>query len=819
LPIRVNGWTQNFAALVDSKGMRRPPLLAVAGAFAIGIAAAAGPLAAEPLPFVFVAGALALASRRRPWLILALAAALGGARGACDTATHRRAVASIDVRSAVEERWHRGEVEEVEPTGAGYRMLIDAEAGRLLVVVNGRSGAPPLPGDRVAVLGRLAFGPRYLSPGADDPSWRLRARGAAALIATGADRVAITGVARRVSGARLAARMQRRVSKRIAARGGDRAGSAIASALAAGDRSAIDDELSTALRRAGIGHLLAVSGLHLAVVGLFVFVVTRRLWAAIGPLATRIEPATAAAIAALITASGYAAMTGGRPSAMRALWVVAAILVARIRWRRVTVTAALGLAGLVLLAHRPALLRDPGFQMSFCAAATLALVFAGRARRPGWRGAVGSLVACSAWALAATAPTAAALFGELAPAGIAANLVAVPAVELAILPLALGGAALSAIAPAAGGLLLDAAIAGAGAIARFAEAVAWAAPTMAVPGPGRIEAVVAGIAIAAAVIAARRRRGAAAAVAVAVAAAATAAVAVSIAAGPPTGDRLRIAFLDVGHGDAAVLELPGGEVWLIDAGGLPFVIDAAGGDQARRRGEGPGRDSVLRYLRHRRIERLDRVALSHPHPDHFLGLGALAGEIEIGEVWLVAAHAEQPIPPSLAALLTSLRVLGAEIRSPPPALVISGPVVLEALAPRYRGRVAADPVSSVNDNSLLLRVSFAGRRILFTGDLEREGEELALDRLGPAALAADVVKVPHHGSATSSTARLVAATGAAVAVISCGSGNRFDFPDPDVVDRWRRAGAAIARTDVDGAVVITIEAGGAMRVERFARRY
>src|SRR5690606_4126467 len=129
-----------------------------------------------------------LAARRRPRLILVLAAALGGARGACDTASHRRATLALDAAAAVEERWHRGEVEAIEPTATGSKMVIATGAGRLLVVARGRSAAPPLPGDRVAVLGRLAFGPRYLSPGADDPSWRLRARGAAALLPTGADR-------------------------------------------------------------------------------------------------------------------------------------------------------------------------------------------------------------------------------------------------------------------------------------------------------------------------------------------------------------------------------------------------------------------------------------------------------------------------------------------------------------------------------------------------------------------------------------------------------------------------------------------------------
>ena len=103
---------------------------------------------------------------------------------------------------------------------------------------------------------------------------------------------------------------------------------------------------------------------------------------------------------------------------------------------------------------------------------------------------------------------------------------------------------------------------------------------------------------------------------------------------------------------------------------------------------------------------------------------------------------------------------------------------------------------------------------MFTGDVEVEGEDaLVADGLG----AADVVKVPHHGSPTSSTAGLVAATHPALAVISCGAANAFGFPSPAVVERWQAAGADIARTDRDGAVAVTIDASGGLTVERTVR--
>jgi competence protein ComEC len=263
-----------------------------------------------------------------------------------------------------------------------------------------------------------------------------------------------------------------------------------------------------------------------------------------------------------------------------------------------------------------------------------------------------------------------------------------------------------------------------------------------------------------------------------------------------------VTFFDVGQGDAALIELPDGAVWLVDAGGIPGTDG----------GSAPGKiiERVLAAYGH---DRIDVAIISHPHPDHYLGLAALA--VPIGELWT----APDEHGGAFADLTAALATRGTRIVHPPlgEARVQAG-VTLVSWAPRYREtahgpeRLAADPVRSVNDNSLVVELRYRGRAILFTGDLEIEGEsELVAAGVGRV----DVVKVPHHGSPTSSSAALVEATRPALAVISCGRANQFGFPAAAVVTRWASLGADVARTDRDGAVIVTVDAKGDLTVERF----
>jgi competence protein ComEC len=128
------------------------------------------------------------------------------------------------------------------------------------------------------------------------------------------------------------------------------------------------------------------------------------------------------------------------------------------------------------------------------------------------------------------------------------------------------------------------------------------------------------------------------------------------------------------------------------------------------------------------------------------------------------------------------------------------------------GAFGVDSARGENDNSLVITVGWRGRSLLFAGDIEADGEAALLARAGPS-LRADVVKVPHHGSKTSSTAELVAATQPSVAVISVGERNRWGFPNRGVMARWRGVGAGVMRTDRDGGVTVTVDKRGRVAAE------
>ncbi len=478
----------------------------------------------------------------------------------------------------------------------------------------------------------------------------------------------------------------------------------------------------------------------------------------------------------------FTAMTGARVATVRALLMALAVLAGLAVRRPIASSSALGAAILVAVAAEPSLVTDAGFQFSVSATAIL-IASVGRRRAGGVfarvRGAALLALRASLATALITAPIASAHFGRVAPAGVLANLLVVPMIELGVLPLGIAGTILSFVHRDLGSGMLDLAASLAehtADIARwFAEAIG---PTLGPSGLG------AGLACWLAAVAVARFPRRACWVSALAGALVVATLAVWPDADSPFGE-LAVTFVDVGQGDAAVIEWPNKEVWLVDVGPSD---------------ERPGR--LLAVLDKLSVQDPSRVILTHGHPDHDGALDQITDRFP--DIEVVRARGRG----------------GAHTRSVPPRLGRQdvGGAWVWFLAPIYVGPDATeDPVLGDNDNSIIMLVEYRGRRVLLAGDAEEEAEQRLLAGY-PMLGRIDVIKVPHHGSETSSSLALIERTRPSVAVISCGAANSFGHPAASIEARYREAGARILRTDVHGSVHVVVEAAGTMLVRTSRNR-
>lgn len=547
----------------------------------------------------------------------------------------------------------------------------------------------------------------------------------------------------------------------------------------------VGEEDRRAFRKSGLAHLLAVSGMHLVLVVASFVAAVRAVLVRVPFIVARWDAWRIACAVGIPLVWLYADFAGGSGSAIRAAWMTSAVLVARVLGRKPDAWRAAGLALAAVAITDPLAAFDLSFVLSALATAGLLAIappiVESLSRR--WPGAPAYVVrafAATAAATVACTPVLACMAPDLPLGSVVANLVAVPLGEAAALPLCLAHALLAPLPPAEQG----AAAAASGALA-LVRLVARAFAMLVVPVPMPTAAhltVIAGGAIA--IFTARRF----ARVRVALFATVMLVVVELLVRlrGAPRGG-LRVTFLDVAQGDSALVDLPDGTAMLIDGGGIVGSPVDVG-----ERVLGP-------FLRARRRSRIDVVVLSHPHPDHFLGLASALEGIEVGELWDTGQGETEGAGPVYDAFLARMRARGVRIVRPSElcGTRLVGGAKVDVLGPCPD--VAGD--RGANDNSFVLRIAYGSKAFLFAGDAEHveEADLVARSRDG---LRADVLKVGHHGSRTSSTSSFVAAVNPSLAVISCGVRNRFGHPSPRTLDTFSSAGVRVMRTDREGAVVV-----------------
>ena len=523
--------------------------------------------------------------------------------------------------------------------------------------------------------------------------------------------------------------------------------------LVLGSRAALPADVQEAFRSAGVFHVLAVSGFNVALLAGAVWTLAR---AAGGGR-------RAAAASGIVAVLGFAAVVGAEPSVVRATLMAVLVLAAVLLDREASVTNGLALAALAILAARPGDLLDPGFQLSF--AATAGIVTA-----PMPRHGIAAALAVSLAAQLAVLPVTLVHFNQLSTVGIVANLAAVPLAAaatvlglLAVVAAALGETVAAAVFGAVWPLLLLLR-----AVAALAAAVPGAVIHLPAPGPAAIVAYAAALGGGLAAWHWRSRRDRCTALA---AGAALSLLTAGVLAALPIltrGDgRLRVTVLDVGQGDAIVVETPDGRAVVVDAGaGGPWRLDA-------------GTRAVAPFLWNRGVLALHATLTTHADIDHAGGMAALRRLFPVAEVWDGA--------------------LG------PRGL---GGALLTAIAPDVPG-------GRRNDRAIVLRVELGLASVLLASDVEAAGERALLDAGAP--LSASVLKVGHHGAAGSSSVPFLAAVGPTVAIVSVGARNPYGHPDAGALARLAAAGARVYRTDRDGAVLVETD-GRILTVTRWRDR-
>ncbi len=548
-----------------------------------------------------------------------------------------------------------------------------------------------------------------------------------------------------------------------------------------GDRSGIPWDTREAFSRAGVAHVLAVSGTHVAIVAAFLFFAfeVMRL-----PRVLKV----------VVTGAGlvcFMLMTGSQPPVVRATIMGVVILAGALFRKRATIYNSIGVSACVLLVLDPRQLFDPGFQLSY--GAVLSIVY-GYPKLSCWirrlpsgkmwvRGVSGilRLAAVSAAALFGTLPITLFTFGRVSIVGIVANIAIVPAVGCAIVLgllttiLAVVSTTLSGVYAGLTAVLLKAILALVDGTGGLPFATIEAGEISAID----VAVMYLGLIFVTQLSSPRVVRRLVFALLIA----ANVAVFVRCA---KSNNTLRVIFIDVGQGDAVLVRFPDGRVLLVDAGPRSDRFDA-------------GKRIVGPLLRREGVSTIDLLVATHPHSDHIGGIPRIFEEfdvrstLECGRGMSSQLYEEYRAERDTENTIVTVAAEGEVLRNFPLGR-------LYVLHPPRRSTISSQ-ASNLNNASVVIKLQYGGTSLLLEGDAEREAEHRMVRRYG-GFLHSSVLKVGHHGSITSTTAEFLHAVSPQYAVISVGRYNTFHHPSRSVLLRLHDAGAVVHRTDNQGALVL-----------------
>jgi competence protein ComEC len=255
---------------------------------------------------------------------------------------------------------------------------------------------------------------------------------------------------------------------------------------------------------------------------------------------------------------------------------------------------------------------------------------------------------------------------------------------------------------------------------------------------------------------------------------------------------LKLSFLDVGHGDSILIEFPKGKRMLIDGGGLyedRFDI---------------GKNVVAPFLWKSKIRRIDTLVLTHPDPDHLKGLIFIASQFSIGQFWDNGFQTDSESYLRLRKILNGKRIKIQSLNEETPPQIING-VGISVLNPPVWNAMPRKVHQQwdLNNSSLVLRLRFKNVSVLLTGDIEKEAEGRILKE--GSLLRSEILKIPHHGSSSSSSPLFLEKVKPTYAILSVGERNIGRLPHPEVLKRYQELGTTLFRTDRHGAITVTTD--------------
>lgn len=545
---------------------------------------------------------------------------------------------------------------------------------------------------------------------------------------------------------------------------------ALLKAMLLGEKSSLKKEQKELYQSGGISHILAISGLHISLVGMLLYRFLRKK--------KRSYPFSALVSGSCMVVYGF--LTGFGVSAKRAVFMFLVYLGAELLGETYDVVSALALSGLLILAEQPLQLFQCGFQLSFLSVGAVALGYPALQKRLGWKKKAAMSLLSGLSVTLFTLPCTLYWFYEWMPYAVFLNLIVIPLVPVVFLSGAAG--MLTGGVSVAAGMFLAGASAG---VLRFFQTLLER--TEVLPGSRAIIGqpelwqialyyVLVGAAVWGGRCRARKKNQHRIEVRIFFIIFALCILCL------PFHRPVEVTFLDVGQGDAVFLRTEAGTTCLID-GGSTTVSDV-------------GTYRLLPFLKSRGVSSLDYLFLSHMDADHINGAEELLKDqfrgIPIRHLCLSALPGDE----TRERLEKEARLFGTEL-----CYISRGTVFREKGAEiRCLSPVKDQKKEDENENSEVLMVEISGLRILFTGDLGEEGEQELLE--AGTDLRAAVLKVGHHGSRFSTGEDFLEAVSPGFAVISCAEDNRYGHPASETVERLERAGCRIFYTMKSGAVTL-----------------